>query len=389
VPRLPAAAAPLEQDSAAPAPETPQERKRPIARLSGAIRWPARLDFDNIAVTLTCQSAEERAEAKLFTGMVFAEGRYAVHATSGLCGLVASAPGVVPARVEGLRLAVSEGAELSGPVLELGEGLAVEGEVVDSRGPVAGASVLLEGEGYRRRVSTGARGGFHISGLTPGSYLLSAHGPGGGARRGVEAGARGVRLVLSSRTVRGQVLAPGGVPAADAQLSFWLHAPALCGLEFYPETSPMALRDCPATPLSSHPLLTDAQGRFELSVPADATLLVQASRDESLATRLIGPRDSGGAELLLEEPRRVRLKVRAAEGQPGCTARPCELSLGPAASLLQRMVPLQLIPVSAGEEPELSLRADLPMELGVPEGLEVEAREPLPPTLTVRPRRGR
>jgi hypothetical protein len=348
----------------------------------GAVRWPPPADFYMVHVTFTCRTGPD-AEPLEYAAAVQPDGTFAEHLLPGTCELAVRAPGSRPLLRTGLPLRAEDGPEVHLPEVVLEPGLSVSGQVVDARGaPVARASVLLEGEGFRRRVFTGPDGGFTVDSLTEGHFQLTAHTPEhGGARGHATAGTRDARLVLGWRHVRGWVLTPWGAPADSAQLLAWTWHEARCGHSQTPvEPSPPDPADCPPLPLPELAATADAQGRFEARVPSDASLLVQATWEGRSATVEHSPDAEGDVVLTASEPALVRLRP----GTGACEGHACEVALTVEDARLRLLVPQRLLPLSSRDWADLEVRTDVPLVLEVPPGLEVELRDALPPNLRLR-----
>jgi RNA polymerase sigma-70 factor (ECF subfamily) len=153
------------------------------------------------------------------------------------------------------------------------DGLVISGRVLDPHGaPLTGVEVGLSSEGSTRtasRARTGVDGGFRITGLEAGTYLLSARSwgewPGGEAgvglapyrREGVTAGGPPLEIELAAQraVIKGTVESAAGEPVARAFV--FVHT----GL---------------ARPQDG--VLTDERGRFELRVAEQDAVEVRARR---------------------------------------------------------------------------------------------------------------
>ncbi len=134
-------------------------------------------------------------------------------------------------------VAVGVGDRIEGVDVAVSEGLGISGQVTDSGGSPLGGAMLLAwpvvGEGRRQAAETAEDGTYRLTGLTPGSYLMTAAAQGYGrvfydgvesrdeatsVRVGLEDEPSGVNFQLKPvGTIFGQVTArTGGAPVAGA-----------------------------------------------------------------------------------------------------------------------------------------------------------------------------
>ncbi len=101
------------------------------------------------------------------------DGSFAAHGAAGDFTLLARAEGFLPERLEGLSLASGE--EVREVVVTLRRGLPVEGRVLSDDGPVIGAHVTVEVEGFLRSVYSDEEGRFALAGLPPGAAMVRVY----------------------------------------------------------------------------------------------------------------------------------------------------------------------------------------------------------------------
>jgi len=153
-----------------------------------------------------------------------AEGYFEMrNVAPGLYDIIAKKSGLA----EGIRarLDVSEGSEAGPVTITLEKGLEIIGHVFDSEGKgVIGAMISARTEsGSSTHGRTGGEGEFRLTGLSKGSWNLSAFTPGTGAQgyaKKVAAGSSGVRITMAKPIgLSGRIVDGAGEPVDGARLS--------------------------------------------------------------------------------------------------------------------------------------------------------------------------
>lgn len=214
------------------------------APVAGAIAWA-----ESVAL-----NAPERVFGPVSTD---AEGRFELAAEGGTVQLAAAAPG--GSRVEGPRVALTQGEARDGVVIELGAEWIARGLLLVDGQPAAGAELLLL-DGKTGRVAgatvSGEGGSFELKGVAPGSYLVQVRRGALSAQRGPYdlTGIEGEDWVVEVDA--GRVLAGRVVPPSAGVVVRW-RSGAWAG---------------------THPAQTstDADGTFRFEGVSDGVLTVEA-----------------------------------------------------------------------------------------------------------------
>ncbi len=144
----------------------------PSARLEGTV---VRQGGKPVAGAHVWAEAEISQRAGQMCGPVQSgvDGTFALDCADGPLLLAASAPG--GSRVEGPKLRGEAGKTRKGIRIELGEELAVDGQVLAEEKPLVGATLMLVDARSRKQVNstaTGPDGKFHLPGIAVGSYVV-------------------------------------------------------------------------------------------------------------------------------------------------------------------------------------------------------------------------
>lgn len=194
---------------------------RPIATVSGLLVDEGGLTVGGGRVTAEPAGG---APGEGVSALAGEDGRFELRGVAtGSLTVAGSAPGYRETRLN--EVEIEPGQTLAGLELVLTRGVTLGGRVVTGDDlPVAAATVLLTGgtdadSGFGR---TGADGRFRFEGLTPGSYVVEATGPGGRrARREVTVRSDGDEITVrlaDGVAVGGSVLAVDGGPVNAARV---------------------------------------------------------------------------------------------------------------------------------------------------------------------------
>ncbi len=218
---------------------------------------------------------------------------------------------------EELSLHLAAGELRLGLEVRLGLGLAIEGLVRDTQGrPLHEAWVSVRAEGPARgrgSLATDENGRFSVRGLSAGSYTVEVIGPGSDFQthdpfepaqlRHVQAGCAPLDLHLRARTssIRGRVLDAEGNPLAGAFV--W----------------PLTGRGIPPSEF----VLSDTEGRFELSVAPGSVTQLMARRGIPLVQSLRTPtqREARAGRVLLDDPEPFAVSPGVDAGREGIELR--------------------------------------------------------------------
>ncbi|HFE46601.1 MAG TPA: PDZ domain-containing protein [Nannocystis exedens] len=251
------------------------------------------------ATQMTSGSVKSEADGK-FTVKGLLPGTYKLHAMS------EDYP-----EGEALEVELVADRELSGIVVELPAGGQITGVVRDERGdPVGGISVRGKGQGW---ISGGVddSGHFALTNIAAGDYRIFAtrdsqrlRAPGAsdddaaGQRVSVHVGeTTEIELVVGSQSgqISGRVLAEGGEPIVDAFIDLRRESDSAAA------SGGGAPRRNPWGSWDHQPVLTDAEGRFELTKLAEeATYTIFASRKSGGEGVIEGVRAGSEIELVIQ-----------------------------------------------------------------------------------------
>lgn len=284
-----------------------------------------RLEAPGLTIASPRVSARKSDPGDLSAAMSFAlaskveeDGRFEIRGLSpGKWVVIGGARGLLPASSSAI--AIAEGERKGDVVLQLKEGLSIQGRVLGPRGePVSGAEIALTrmmksfdelrehgpvmGGGFGEKNLTDARGHFVVAGLHPGEYALrvKAKGYSEASRSGVEAGSSGIDFTLGERgSILGTLLdETSGKPVASAKVSvqrqtqgFMVMGSGRDAIEAQSDTTGAFRLD------SLEP------GRYRLEIGKDGfapktigEVLVEPSRETALGTIAVGH----GARLLVQ-----------------------------------------------------------------------------------------
>jgi hypothetical protein len=193
------------------------------------------------------------------------DGEFEVELPAGRWTLVARAPELRPAVIEGFWL--NEGETREREELTLRTGLQIRGRLLGAEGPPADVHVVVEGQGERRVLWTLEDGTFTARGLAPGLYRVAAQDAFEGSDEREVAAGDSVSLTLKRGTLRGVALGFDGRPIPGAQVL--VLARSLPQVDEHPwvgesERESLSGWECLGADCSR---LADAEGRFEVEVP--------------------------------------------------------------------------------------------------------------------------